>query len=183
MSTKALDAALRLPLPERIQLVQEIWDSVVAESACVAVTKKQKAVLDRRLADLEANPGAERPWSEVLGPLKQRRCPSPSSAAILHVRTFAKHMPGRRTAYPGSAISLFTPSSSLLASSPSIPSPVRSSTRPSAERSSRVFRTRSLMWHFPTASVSLRASTNVATRRPSGCGEVTPTAANGVTGT
>jgi len=73
MSTKALDAALSLPLPERIQLVQEIWDSVVAESASVAVTKKQKAVLDRRLADLEAHPGAERPWSEVLGTLKRRR--------------------------------------------------------------------------------------------------------------
>ncbi len=73
MSTKALDQALRLPVPERIQLVQEIWDSVVAESAAVRVTKKQKAELDRRLADLEAHPGAERPWSEVLKALKRRR--------------------------------------------------------------------------------------------------------------
>ena len=73
MSTKALDAALRLPVPERIQLVQEIWDSVVAESASVAVSKKQKTVLDRRLADLETHQGAERPWSEVLGTLKRRR--------------------------------------------------------------------------------------------------------------
>jgi putative addiction module component (TIGR02574 family) len=73
MSTKALDAALRLPLPERIQLVQEIWDSVVAESAAVPVTQRQKAVLDRRLADLEAHPEAERPWSEVRATLKRRR--------------------------------------------------------------------------------------------------------------
>ena len=73
MSTKALDAALRLPIPERIQLVQEIWDSVVAESAAVPVTKKQKAELDRRLADLAAHPEAERPWSELLGTLKRRR--------------------------------------------------------------------------------------------------------------
>ncbi len=73
MSTKALDAALRLPIPERIQLVQEIWDSVVAESAAVPVTTKQKAELDRRLADLAADPEAERPWSELLGTLKRRR--------------------------------------------------------------------------------------------------------------
>lgn len=73
MSTKALDAALRLSLPERIQLVQEIWDSVVAESAAVPVTKKQKAELDRRLADLAANPEAEQPWSEVFGTFKRRR--------------------------------------------------------------------------------------------------------------
>lgn len=73
MSTKALDEALRLPVPERVQLVQEIWDSVVAESAGVPVTKKQKAELDRRLADLEAHPEAERPWSEVLRTLKRRR--------------------------------------------------------------------------------------------------------------
>ncbi len=73
MSTKALDQALKLPVPERIQLVQEIWDSVVAESAAVQVTKKQKAELDRRLADLAADPEAERPWSVVLKALKRRR--------------------------------------------------------------------------------------------------------------
>jgi putative addiction module component (TIGR02574 family) len=73
MSAKALDEALRLPVPERVQLVQEIWDSVVAESAAVPVTKNQKAELDRRLADLEAHPEAERPWSEVLKTLKRRR--------------------------------------------------------------------------------------------------------------
>ena len=73
MSTKALDEALRLPVPERIELVQEIWDSVVAESAAVPVTREHKAELDRRLADVEARPGAEKPWSEVLRNLKRRR--------------------------------------------------------------------------------------------------------------
>jgi putative addiction module component (TIGR02574 family) len=73
MSTKALDAALRLPVSERIQLVQEIWDSVVAESAAVPVSKKQKAELDHRLADLAAHPESEQPWSEVRASLKRRR--------------------------------------------------------------------------------------------------------------
>jgi putative addiction module component (TIGR02574 family) len=73
MGTKALDAALRLPVSERIQLVQEIWDSIVAESAAVPVTRKQKAELDRRLADVEARPAAERPWSVVSGTFKRRR--------------------------------------------------------------------------------------------------------------
>jgi len=73
MSTRALDEALRLPVSARIQLVQEIWDSVVAESGAVRVTKKQKAELDRRLTDLEAHPEAEKPWSAVLKSLKRRR--------------------------------------------------------------------------------------------------------------
>ena len=38
MSTNALEVALRLPVTERIELVQAIWDSVVAESAAVPFT-------------------------------------------------------------------------------------------------------------------------------------------------
>jgi putative addiction module component (TIGR02574 family) len=65
MSTPVLDDALRLPVPERIEFVQAIWDSIVAESALVAVTDEQRAELDRRRADAASNPTDERPWSEV----------------------------------------------------------------------------------------------------------------------
>ena len=65
MSTPVLDDALRLPVPERIELVQAIWDSIVAESGSVAVTDEQRAEIDRRLSDAASNPTDERPWSEV----------------------------------------------------------------------------------------------------------------------
>jgi putative addiction module component (TIGR02574 family) len=73
MSSNVLEEALRLPVPERIGLVQAIWDSVVAESTEVAVTGEQKAELDRRLADLELRPGAEQPWEAVLASLERSR--------------------------------------------------------------------------------------------------------------
>jgi putative addiction module component (TIGR02574 family) len=73
MSTTVLDDALRLPVPERIELVQAIWDSVVAESASVAVTDEQRTEIDRRLSDAASNPGDERPWSEVRSSLERSR--------------------------------------------------------------------------------------------------------------
>lgn len=73
MSSVTLDEVLRLPLPERIEFVQAVWDSVVAEASAVPVTNAQRAELDRRLAALEVNPGAEHSWSEVLSGLERSR--------------------------------------------------------------------------------------------------------------
>lgn len=73
MSTPVLYDALRLPVPERIELVQAIWDSIVAESASVVVTDEQRAEIDRRLADVASNPTDERPWSEVRSSLERSR--------------------------------------------------------------------------------------------------------------
>jgi putative addiction module component (TIGR02574 family) len=55
------------------ELVQAIWDSVVAQSSTVPVTDEQRIELDRRLADAEANPSDERPWSEVRASLERSR--------------------------------------------------------------------------------------------------------------
>ena len=73
MSPRALQQILRLPVGERIDLAQAIWDSVVAESGAVPVTASQRRALDRRLADLKANPGSERPWSAVRAFLKRKK--------------------------------------------------------------------------------------------------------------
>lgn len=73
MVQPVLEDALRLPVAERIELVQAIWDSVVAQSSTVPVTDEQRIELDRRLADAEANPSDERPWSEVRASLERSR--------------------------------------------------------------------------------------------------------------
>lgn len=73
MSTNALEVALRLPVTERIELVQAIWDSVVAESAAVSVSESQRVEVERRLVDAERNPQAERPWVEVRTSLERLR--------------------------------------------------------------------------------------------------------------
>jgi putative addiction module component (TIGR02574 family) len=47
-----------------------LWDTLCEED--IPVTPEERALLDARLADLEANPGDQSPWSEVAR-LEQRR--------------------------------------------------------------------------------------------------------------
>jgi putative addiction module component (TIGR02574 family) len=56
----------RLTIAERLQLVGDIWDSIAedADADSLPVSDDDKALLDKRLADHEANPEAA-PWSEV----------------------------------------------------------------------------------------------------------------------
>jgi len=55
----------RLSIPERILLVEEIWDSIAESPDEVTLTDAQQAELDRRLAAHEADPQAGSTWEEV----------------------------------------------------------------------------------------------------------------------
>ncbi len=52
----------RLSIAERLLLVEELWDSIAADTP---LTDAQRAELDRRLADHEANPDDVVSWEEV----------------------------------------------------------------------------------------------------------------------
>ena len=54
----------KLSVAERIQLAEDLWDSI-PESVDNALTDAQKAELDRRLEDLEQHPDAGEPWEVV----------------------------------------------------------------------------------------------------------------------
>lgn len=54
----------RLSVAERLQLVEEIWDSIAAD-AVFHLTDEQKHEIDRRLAAHEANPDEAVPWEVV----------------------------------------------------------------------------------------------------------------------
>ena len=58
----AIEELRRLPIPERIQIVEELWDSIAAESPAIDLSKEQIAELDRRLDALEAQPESGTPW-------------------------------------------------------------------------------------------------------------------------
>lgn len=62
----------RLGIEERLALVEEIWDSIAADSADVPLTDAQRAELDRRIADHEANPDDVVPWNEVKASITER---------------------------------------------------------------------------------------------------------------
>lgn len=65
--------ALQLPPPERLHLIEELWDSLVTDGSTPEVTDAQRSELDARLDDLERNPDAGRPWHEVREALEARR--------------------------------------------------------------------------------------------------------------
>lgn len=50
---------------ERLQLVQEIWDSLADEAEASTLTDAQRQELDRRWAAHLANPQAAIPWEQV----------------------------------------------------------------------------------------------------------------------
>ena len=58
---------------ERIVLVEQIWDSIVAEEDALEVTQAQKEELDRRSAAHEANPVEGSTWEAVKSRLQGER--------------------------------------------------------------------------------------------------------------
>ncbi|MFO7627392.1 MAG: addiction module protein [Candidatus Fermentibacteraceae bacterium] len=54
-----------LSIPERIQLVTDIWDTIAEVSEEVGLSEEQKAELDRRLEAYHPNPSEGFPWSLV----------------------------------------------------------------------------------------------------------------------
>lgn len=63
---KALVAQiLELPVAERMQLVEVIWDSISAAPESLPLTQWQRDELDRRLAEYEADPSSGSSLEEV----------------------------------------------------------------------------------------------------------------------
>ena len=61
-AVSAIKELKQLPLSERIQLVEDLWDSIAEESPAMGLTPEHVAELDRRLDELEAQPRTGTPW-------------------------------------------------------------------------------------------------------------------------
>jgi putative addiction module component (TIGR02574 family) len=64
MSTELSDI-LQMSVAERIQLVEDIWDSIAAVPEALPLTDAEREELDRRLAAYAQNPGEGIPWDEL----------------------------------------------------------------------------------------------------------------------
>jgi len=71
MSTRTAEI-LELSVAERIQIVEDIWDSIAAVPEAVPLTQEQKKELDRRLEAYHLNPDAGSPWAEVQKRIRDR---------------------------------------------------------------------------------------------------------------
>ena len=56
---------LKLDVSERIQLVEDVWDSIASVPEAMSLTETQKKELDRRIVVYHDNPTLGSPWKEV----------------------------------------------------------------------------------------------------------------------
>ena len=65
MESLSIAEYVQLSAPERIQLVEDIWDSIAAMPEEMPLTKAQQAELDRRIDAYRLNSEEGSPWEYV----------------------------------------------------------------------------------------------------------------------
>jgi len=64
---------LELSIPERIQLVEDIWDTIATEAQAVELTEDEKRIIDKRLDAYHKNPELGSPWQDVYKRIASRQ--------------------------------------------------------------------------------------------------------------
>lgn len=72
MNAELLENAKALPLLERIELAEALWESITQEGHEPPLTPAQAGELDRRLAEHHSDPGSAIPWEQVKAELEQK---------------------------------------------------------------------------------------------------------------
>jgi putative addiction module component (TIGR02574 family) len=62
-----------LGVADRLQLLEEIWDSLIDTPAAIPVTDAQRKELARRRRAHARNPSAAKSWAQVRARLRRRR--------------------------------------------------------------------------------------------------------------
>jgi len=65
MTRPPIDQILELPVAERVEIAQQIWDSVLEHPEAVLLTHAQREELDRRWQAFEQRPDEGEPWEDV----------------------------------------------------------------------------------------------------------------------
>lgn len=71
--SSVLKEALSLGVADRLQLLEEIWDSLAATPEAIPVTDAQRKELARRRRAHARNPSAAKSWEEVRAKLERRK--------------------------------------------------------------------------------------------------------------
>ena len=72
MSSNLLDTAKSLPLTERIELIEALWESIAQEGYEPPLTAEQAAELDRRLESHQKNPDDVVSWDTIKTDLQNK---------------------------------------------------------------------------------------------------------------
>ena len=73
MSTALIDELKSLPISERLDLVELLWDSIAADSDSIPLTDAQALLIDERLVSHRRDPLAGIAWDTLRTELKNRR--------------------------------------------------------------------------------------------------------------
>lgn len=71
MARITVDQLLDLPLAERVELAQALWDSVAANPENMPLTEEQRQELDRRLEAYEQDPASGASWDSIKSSLRR----------------------------------------------------------------------------------------------------------------
>lgn len=72
VNVSLLERVKSLPLPERIELAEAVWESIEAEGHQPPLPPAQALELDRRLEEYRRRPGTSIPWDRVQAELDQK---------------------------------------------------------------------------------------------------------------
>jgi putative addiction module component (TIGR02574 family) len=67
---------LKLDVATRLELIEELWESIASDPAAAAqlpVTDAERELLDQRLREHREDPTAARPWAEVRAEILKQR--------------------------------------------------------------------------------------------------------------
>lgn len=70
---QVLEAVKTLSPEDRVRLAQDLWDSVEDDETGSSLTEEERAMLEERLAAMEANPSRGIPWEQVKAELLARK--------------------------------------------------------------------------------------------------------------
>ena len=68
-----IEEILSLSVKERLELIEEVWDSIASDPGSIPLTSAQRSELDRRKCEHRNDPSAARPWPEVRDRLQNRK--------------------------------------------------------------------------------------------------------------
>ena len=70
--TRIIEEVLKLSVPERILMVEAIWDSIEEKDELLEINEATKMLLDERLKAHENNPQEGSSWTEVKARIKKQ---------------------------------------------------------------------------------------------------------------
>ena len=72
MTDALREELFKLSAAERLELVEELWDSIADDDEALTLTDEQREDLERRLAEADADPTGSAPWGEVRERIRHR---------------------------------------------------------------------------------------------------------------